>query len=321
MNKPIATEDTLNSTAPAPAASQKFDYDPCEEPSYDILIISVVCTCICVCGLVGNAVVLWLLGFRMKKNPFTVYVLNLAIADFSLLLVLLVNISLHFMSPQYCISHYVFILINSILFVLFLFCYFAGMYLLTAMSVERCLAALFPLWYRCHRPKHLSGILCGLLWALAALCATLLFTSCFFDENCKYIFYVLCIVNFVLFSFFPLLSNLALFIKLRCGSQRRHPGKLYVAVLLSVLFLFIFGFPFSVETFLAVFYPRFYYISCVLASLNSSINPVLYFLVGSCQRCQFQCSIRAAFQRLFEEGSTSEERSQVPGHAVMETSW
>ncbi|XP_009903498.2 mas-related G-protein coupled receptor member X1-like [Dryobates pubescens] len=320
MNKTITAEDTLSNTAPAPAASREFDYDPCKEPSYDILIISVVCTCISVCGLVGNAADLWLLGFRTKQNPFTVYVLNLAVADFSLLLVLLINISLHFISPEYCISHYVFFLINSILFVLFLFCYFAGMYLLTAMSVERCLAALFPLWYRCHRPKHLSGILCGLLWALAALFATLLFTSCFFVENCHQIFYVLCIVNFVLFSFFPLLSNLALFIKLRCDSQRRHPGKLYVAVLLSVLFLFIFGLPFSVETFLAVFYTRFYYISCVLASLNSSINPVLYFLVGSCQRCQFRCSIRAAFQRLFEEGATSDENSQEPGDAMVQTS-
>ncbi|XP_054246754.1 mas-related G-protein coupled receptor member X1-like [Indicator indicator] len=320
MNKTITTEDSLINMSSGRGDPQEFSYDPCEEPSYDILILSGVCTCISLCGLVGNGVVLWLLGFRMKQNPFTVYVLNLAIADFSLLLVLLLNLSLHFISPEYCISYYVFFLINSILFVLFLFCYFAGMYLLTAMSMERCLAALFPLWYRCHRPKHLSGILCGVLWALAALFATLMFTSCFFGESCHQLFYVLSSVNFVLFSFIPLLSNLALFIKLRCGSQRRHPGKLYVAVLLSVTFLFILGFPFSVETFLAVFYPRIYYVSCVLASLNSSINPVIYFLVGSCRRCQFQCSIRAAFQRLFEEGATSEERSQVPGDAVMETS-
>ncbi|XP_037377594.1 mas-related G-protein coupled receptor member X2-like [Talpa occidentalis] len=33
-------------------------------------------------GLAGNAVVLWLLGFCMKKNTFSIYVLNLAVADF-----------------------------------------------------------------------------------------------------------------------------------------------------------------------------------------------------------------------------------------------
>ncbi|NXN10306.1 MAS protein, partial [Indicator maculatus] len=140
--KTITTEDSLINMSSGRGDPQEFSYDPCERPSYDILILSGVCTCISLCGLVGNGVVLWFLGFRMKQNPFTVYVLNLAIADFSLLLVLLLNLSLHFISPEYCIPYYVFFLINSILFVLFLFCYFAGMYLLTAMSMEQCLAAL-----------------------------------------------------------------------------------------------------------------------------------------------------------------------------------
>ncbi|XP_054246747.1 mas-related G-protein coupled receptor member X1-like [Indicator indicator] len=299
---------------------QEFSYDPCEEPSYDILILSGVCTCISLCGLVGNGVVLWHLGFGMKQNSFTVYVLNLAIADFSLLLVLLLNLLLRFISPEYCISYSALLLTCYIFFALFLFCYFAGMYLLTAMSMEQCLAALFPLWYRCHRPKHLSGILCGVLWALAAIFSTSLFIACYFEISCGPSFRVFSIVNFALFSFFQLFSNLALFLKLRCGSQRRHPGKLYVAVLLSVLFLVALRVPFRVENFIDISYPRYHYISFLLASLNSSINPVIYFLVGSCRQHRFQCSLRAAFQRLFEEGAMSEERSQVPGDAVMETS-
>ncbi|KAM8970890.1 mas-related G-protein coupled receptor member X4-like [Sarcophilus harrisii] len=32
-------------------------------------------------GLVGNGAVLWLLGFRIRRNPFSVYILNLAVAD------------------------------------------------------------------------------------------------------------------------------------------------------------------------------------------------------------------------------------------------
>ncbi|XP_068004660.1 mas-related G-protein coupled receptor member X1-like [Melanerpes formicivorus] len=292
----------------------------CESPIYDILIIACVCTCICVCGLVGNAVVLWLLGFRMKKNPFTVYVLNLAIADFSLLLTLLARFTLYFISWVYCIDYRVFGLTDGILFVMFLFCYVAGMYLLTAMSVERCLAALFPVWYRCHRSRHCSAIMCGLLWTLAILFVSSVFLPYGLGTWNYHILYIFSIVNFVLFAFIPLLSNLALFIKLRCGSQRRHPGKLYVAVLLSVLFLVVLGFPFSVEGFIFNFYPHIFYISILLTSLNSSINPVIYFLVGSCRQRGFQCSIRAALLRLFEEGATNEERSQEPGDAVMETS-
>ncbi|XP_068004659.1 proto-oncogene Mas-like [Melanerpes formicivorus] len=221
----------------------------------------------------------------MKKNPFTVYVLNLAIADFSLLLILLAKFTLYFIPWVYCIDYTEFHLANAILFVMFLFCYLAGMYLLTAMSVERCLAAVFPVCIDCYHTQS-----------------------------------VLSIVNIALFASIPLLSNLALFIKLRCGSQRRHPGKLYVAVLLSVLFVVLLGFPFSVEIFISFYYPKDFYVSFLLASLNSSINPVIYFLVGSCQHCRIQCSIRVAFQRLFDEGATSEERSHVPGDAVMETS-
>ncbi|XP_054028003.1 proto-oncogene Mas-like [Dryobates pubescens] len=320
MEETIPTDPSLtymNTTYPKP---EEYNYIWCESPRYGILIIGCVFTCICVCGLVGNAAVLWLLGFRMKRNPFTVYVLNLAVADFSLLLILLAKFTLYFIPWVYCIDYMEFGIANAILFIMFLCCYFAGMYLLTAMSVERCLAALFPVWYRYHRSKHCSAIMCGLLWTLAVLFVSSLFLPYGFDLLDYHILYSFSIVNFVLFSFFPLLSNLALFIKLRCGSQRRHPGKLYVAVLLTVLFLFILGFPFSVENVLFYYRAQRFYISFLLASLNSSINPVIYFLVGSCQHCRIQCSIKVAFQRLFDEGATSEERNQVPGDAVMMTS-
>ncbi|XP_009903496.2 mas-related G-protein coupled receptor member D-like [Dryobates pubescens] len=320
MEETIPTDPTLiytNTTYPEPEESYYFW---CESPRNVIFIIFCVCTCICVCGLVGNAAVLWLLGFRMKRNPFTVYVLNLAVADCSLLLILLAKFTLYFIAWVYCIDYRVFDLANTILFFMYLFCYVAGMYLLTAMSVERCLAALFPVWYRCHRPKHLSRTLCGMLWTLAALFLLLLILTSVFTESLEEVFSVLNIVNFLLFSFFPLLSNLALFIKLRCGSQGRHPGKLYVAVLLSVLFLFFFGLPLTVSNFLLSSDKVSRAMSLLLVSLNSSINPLLYFLVGSCNQHRFQYSVKAAYQRLFEEEATSEERSQVPEDAVMETS-
>ncbi|KFP62257.1 Proto-oncogene Mas, partial [Cariama cristata] len=177
--------------------------------------------------------------------------------------------------------------------------------LLTAMSVERCLSVLFPIWYRCHRPKRLSGIVCGVLWALAGIFVSLVFISCYSPWNikCEQVVQGVCIVNFLIFTLFPFLSNLSLFIKLQCGSQRRHPGKLYVAVLLSVVFLFLFGFPCNVMIFLDPVYidPFYLHISYLLASLNSSINPVIYFLVGSCRQRGFQASMKVAFRRVFEE--------------------
>ncbi|NXN24511.1 MRGRD protein, partial [Nycticryphes semicollaris] len=114
----------------------------CIKENYIALIIAGVFILICLCGLVGNMVVVWFLGFHMKRNPFTVYVLNLSIADFSLLLVILLILTLHILSIVDCFYFIEYLVSRHILMVLFLFWYLASMYLLTAMSIERCISVL-----------------------------------------------------------------------------------------------------------------------------------------------------------------------------------
>ncbi|PKU28075.1 proto-oncogene mas-like [Limosa lapponica baueri] len=323
MEETNTTNLSLNYT------DSRYDYTEeamqywCITDDYTMVIISGVFIVVCLCGLVGNMVVVRFLGFQMKKNPFTVYILNLAIADFSLLLFSLVILTLPILSIVECFNWYKYVVSRYILMVVFVFWYLASMYLLTAMSMERCLSVLFPVWYRCRRPKHLSGIVCGVLWALAGIFASLLLVSCSFRVNihCSQVLNVLSTLNFLIFCLLPLLSNLSLFIRLRCGSHRRHTGKLYVAVLLSVIFMFIFGLPLIILILLhhLVTYLFILFIGYLLASLNSSINPVIYFLVGSCRKRHFQGSVKVALRQVFEEKVTSEERSQVPGDAVVET--
>ncbi|XP_031799463.1 mas-related G-protein coupled receptor member X2-like [Sarcophilus harrisii] len=118
-------------------------------------------------GLVGNGAVLWLLGFRIRRNPFSVYILNLAAADalflcFSFLKSIL-TLSRVFDLTWTILSNFKFIF------------YTAGLSLLAAISTERCLSALFPLWYRCRRPEHTSAAVCAVLWALAGMLWLLLF--------------------------------------------------------------------------------------------------------------------------------------------------
>ncbi|NXQ86730.1 MRGX4 protein, partial [Nyctibius grandis] len=136
------TDLSLSYVTSGYAVAQAVDQSWCITENYSMLIISGVCIGICLCGLVGNVVVVWFLGFHMKKSPFTIYVLNLAIADFSLLLFLLVILTLYIISAVYCIFSFQYHLSKYILMDLFLFWYFASMYLLTAMSMERCLSVL-----------------------------------------------------------------------------------------------------------------------------------------------------------------------------------
>ncbi|XP_064922599.1 mas-related G-protein coupled receptor member H-like [Columba livia] len=295
-----------------------WPFTPCQFILDDArLIMAFVCSVICLCGIVGNMLVLWFLGFHMKKSPFTVYVLNLAIADFSLLLFLLAILMVYIFPNFYCVIYsFQYDLTREIMPILFLFWYFASMYLLTAISIERCLSVLFPIWYRCHRPRHLSGIVCGVLWALDGLLVSLLVTynptsiQTYF-ELLRYV----SIGNSFIFSLLPLFSNLFLLIKLRCGSERRRPGRLYIAILLSAIFLFLFGFPLNVAILLGPFYLQSLYlpVSYLLASLNSSVNPLIYFLVGSWRQRRFQGSIKVAFRRVFEEKVKNEEKIHMQG--------
>ncbi|XP_009667404.1 proto-oncogene Mas-like [Struthio camelus] len=313
---------SLSYTATGYTNSQRTEESQCIIRDYRLLLILSVTIGVCLCGLVENGMVMWFLGFHMKKSPFTVYILNLAIADFSLLLFLLVIFSLYITIAISCSRLYIFS--TYLLIYLFLLWYFTSMYLLTAVSMERCLSVLFPIWYRCHRPKCLSAVICGVLWAFSGLLVCLVLLNCyaFFNISCQKIFQNIGIVNFLIFSFFPFLSNLTLFIKLRYGSQRRHPGKLYVAILLNVIFFFAFGFPLSAMMFLESIIPLniFYtHISYLMASLNSSINPIIYFLVGSYRQRRFQGPVKDAFHRVFAEKVMCEESSRGPRDTAVET--
>lgn len=44
--------------------------------------------------------------------------------------------------------------------------YSTSLYLLTAVSDERCLSVLWPIWYQLHRPTYLSALMYALLWAV-----------------------------------------------------------------------------------------------------------------------------------------------------------
>ncbi|NXY47347.1 MRGRD protein, partial [Ceuthmochares aereus] len=136
------TNLSLTYTTSGYAASQAVNQSQCMTENNRMLITSSICVGICLCGLVGNIIVMWYVGFQLKKSPFTIYVLNLAVADFSLLLFLLVRLILHIISTAYCIVSFQYRLTNFILMDLFLFWYFASMYLLSALSMERCLSVL-----------------------------------------------------------------------------------------------------------------------------------------------------------------------------------
>uniref|UniRef100_A0A8C3MNH8 Uncharacterized protein n=1 Tax=Geospiza parvula TaxID=87175 RepID=A0A8C3MNH8_GEOPR len=265
---------------------------------------------ICLCGLAGNGAVLWLLGFHIRRNPITVYILNLAVADFTFLLFMVPSSLLYLLEELSCSTVVSLKYLRSLL-LLSLFSYNMGLYLLTAISIERCGSILFPLWYRCRRPQRLSWVVCALLWALSVAVMVVVTSLCLSHEHehCRVALISMYALSFLIFAPPMVISNVILFIKVQCGSKRRQPKRLYVVIFLTVLFFLIFGVPLSLSNFLKQLSPTVVSSSSqvvfLLACINSSINPFIYFLVGSCWRRCSIVSLQVAFRRVFEETGTT----------------
>ncbi|XP_067388087.1 mas-related G-protein coupled receptor member H-like [Emydura macquarii macquarii] len=300
------------------------EYNETECLVYDeppVTIYSVILL-ICVFGLVGNGIVLWFLSFQIKTTPFTVYILNLGITDTCFLLCTFTYIIPHMVKDLFCVDEtfiFIFLLFN----LLYLLMYNNSLYLLTAISTERCLSILYPIWHRCRRPRHMSAMVCALLWALSILLAgpVAFFCIIFKNEICVITAIPICVLNVLIFTPIMVLSNLTLFIKVRCSSQRQQPGKLYIVILLSVLFFLLFAVPMSVEMFLV--FDNTYNSSEIfhmLSSANSSINPFIYFLVGSYRKRRFRGSVKDALQNVFVEKVDPREDGETTRVDPVETS-
>nr|AAV49128.1 mas-related protein X8 [Macaca fascicularis] len=297
----------MDSTIPVLGTSQTPINGREEMPCYKLTLILTVLTCIVsLLGLTGNAVVLWLLGFRMRRNAFSIYILNLAAADFLFLCVHIIRLLLRLINILHTI--------RRILVCVMTVSHLTGLNMLSAISTERCLCVLWPIWYRCHRPTHLSAVVCVLLWALSLLWSILEWMFCdsllsdadpHWCETLGFIAIVWLIVLCVVLCG----SSLALLVRILCGSQKMPLTRLYVTILLTVLVFLLCGLPFGIlgslnymiHRDLEVLYCHVYRVCMFLSSLNSSANPIIYFFVGSFRQRQNRQNLKLVLQRALQD--------------------
>nr|XP_008528755.1 PREDICTED: mas-related G-protein coupled receptor member X2 [Equus przewalskii] len=279
-----------------------------------VAVIQATLVFITLVGLPGNAAVLWILGFRMRRNPFTVYILNLAGADFlflSLQIVYsLVNLGSVFRSVSMSIS--------NVLTTVWTFAYIAGLSILSTISTERCLSVLCPIWYRCRRPRYTSAVICALLWALSLVLSVLEGKYCGFLSRDPHYHWcrVLDLITATWLIFLCVLlsgSSLTLLTRLLCGSQRVPLTRLYVTIVLTVLVFLLCGLPFGMYWFLLIWvyhgvdvFPFLHLFTTVLSWVNSSANPIIYFFVGSFRRRQRGRTLKLVLQRALQDSPEAE---------------
>ncbi|XP_066540358.1 fMet-Leu-Phe receptor-like [Hoplias malabaricus] len=124
------------------------------------LVSSVI---IIVLGLTGNGLVIWIAGFKVRKSVISIWYLSLAVSDFL------------FCSTLPFFVHYV--ITGTWIFGQFM-CYlvylniplnlYCSNFLLTIISVDRCVIVMFPVWAQNQRTVKKASMVVVLVWFISA---------------------------------------------------------------------------------------------------------------------------------------------------------
>ncbi|XP_078062551.1 C3a anaphylatoxin chemotactic receptor-like [Mustelus asterias] len=278
-------------------------------------------------GMPGNVTVIWIAGFRMHRRPNTLWFLNLSMADLICCLSLPFLVSQLALAYRWPFGHFLCKVLPSAT----IFSMFASVFLLTGISVDRCLMTLHPVWGRNRRTATHVGLACGLSWVLAFLMS--LPSSLYRqivnlqdEAYCLYVYtgapantaIVIHVTRFVFGFLLPFLvigtCNGLLLRKLR-GSRFSQPRKVYRLVLLVLLGFFLCWLPYHLVGLLRLSDSKDVAwqvqlkatdpLITSLAYLNSCLNPFLYVFVGQGFKRQLRRSLRDIFEGAFEEEEAS----------------
>uniref|UniRef100_A0A8D1FH76 G-protein coupled receptors family 1 profile domain-containing protein n=1 Tax=Sus scrofa TaxID=9823 RepID=A0A8D1FH76_PIG len=256
-------------------------------------------------GLAGNAIVLWLLGFCLRKNAFSMYILNLAAANF-------LSLCFHTIGSlvEPIISRYsIFISIPIFLNLVSIFAYLSGLSFLSTINPKCYLRILCPIWYCCC-PRQKSAVMRALLWVLSLLMSFLEGNYCGLllrDVDCDWCpIFDFITAGWLLFLLVGLArSSQALLARILWKPQQLQLTRLYMVILAGLLLLWP-----------ALWHTK---ISAALASRGFPYQcqpHLICFSVGSFRhQRQQQLTLKLGLQRALEAISEMKKR----GRSLRET--
>uniref|UniRef100_UPI00398F426C chemerin-like receptor 1 n=1 Tax=Pristiophorus japonicus TaxID=55135 RepID=UPI00398F426C len=279
------------------------DFSSMKRAMHAFIMVILIITCIL--GVWRNGLVIWTTDFKLKKSANTVWLLNLAVGDFtfSLLLPLFITyITLEFNWPfgrLFCKLTYGVVVL----------CLHASIFTLATISMDRCVSVVLPIWSRNHRGPRLAALLSLGVWIAATISSAPSFvfqqlvaqgnrTQCSTQyllegERVESLRYprkrALTLAHFLLSFLLPLLVIVisCAIIGLRLRWDHLAPsGSKPFRVMGAIIQAFILCWaPYHVISILVLFHPYdgpwpLVPISYSLACINSCINPVLYISCG-----------------------------------------
>ncbi|XP_071969489.1 C5a anaphylatoxin chemotactic receptor 1-like [Engystomops pustulosus] len=270
-------------------------------------------------GIIGNGLVIWIAGFRMKKTISAVWFLHLAIADLlcctSLPIIIAGLVSddmCHFSSSfLFCALYYTLLRINMTTCSL----------LLTAMSIDRWVSVMWPFWAKVYRTQKLVRITAGIIWMFSILWVGLIIILMDILPIYSYESIIetktILLIRFVLMFVIPFLiiftSYVTVFLKLRKSKRRQRSQRPYRIITAVILCFFICWAPYYIWP-LVPLHIRYYFtvntIILILVYLNSCINPIIYVFMGQDFRQGFLKSIPLRVEKALSEPPDDSGREQ-----------
>ncbi|XP_038129477.1 C3a anaphylatoxin chemotactic receptor-like [Cyprinodon tularosa] len=282
---------------------------------------------ITVVGTIGNGLVIFVTGFKMKKTVNSVWFLNLALADFLFTAFLIFSAVSLYQDHHWPFGQFM-CKLNSFVTVVTMF---ASVFFLTAISVDRCLSIWVVVWAQNNRTVFKAQIISAVIWLAAGICSTpyVCFrtiieknnvTDCFYDTETKNK-WSLEIFRFIMGFLIPFLailfSSVAITIRSR-RLQRQKIQRFHRIVFSVVLAFFICWLPFHIFIFVDKSSNNEYLVqiggplTVCLAFINSCLNPILY--VFMCH--DFQKKLKQSICHVLESALTDDHLSFVSSRSL-----
>ncbi|XP_073511440.1 N-formyl peptide receptor 3-like [Phyllobates terribilis] len=291
---------------------------------YDSIIQTVAITLYSIVfalGIIGNGLVIWIAGFRMKNTISAMWFLNLAIADFFCCASLPLRIAewavvfSQMINLTYC-------KVNVVLFNLNLT---ASVLLLTAMSIDRWVSVMWPFWAKVHRTYKLVIITAAIIWGLSLIVSGLVYHVYQYHiddltEWCLFVFNIFAIfgenhelyqpmqlIRLIIMFVIPFLiifsTYVTIFFRLKKSKRSQRSQRSSRIITAVILCFFICWFPYYIlplTPWYNIRYSLFLIVQTIITSLacfNSCINPIIYVFMSPDFQQGFFRSIPSRLER------------------------
>ncbi|XP_048017779.1 C3a anaphylatoxin chemotactic receptor-like [Megalobrama amblycephala] len=237
-----------------------------------------------VVGSIGNGLVIFVTGYKMKTTVNSIWFLNLAIADFFFSFAPVMRFVLVFGKP---LGYF----LSKLLSFMTELNMFASIFFLTAISLDRCLCTWMIVWARNERTLIKAKIICMIVWVLSIGCSIpFVINFCTKYLDLQSLFTYRFIVGFLIPFIIITSSYVAIGVRVKHLKRGSHLRS-YRLIISLVLAFFVCWFPYHIHKlcFISlnavenkqnvnvreVISQTTPFVVC-LAFLNSCLNPILY---------------------------------------------